>query len=103
MRDGQRGSSRPGLFRVLSAEILAAYRERIRHVEHARHHRHPELVQEFRGHGVRERQAAASQKSYLGACLASPMAWIVATALLVFMYFYVMKDTAKKLKLSGIK
>ena len=59
-------------------------------------------VAELTGRGVTA-VAAASQKSYLGACLASPMAWIVATALLVFMYFYVMKDTAKKLKLSGIK
>ena len=31
------------------------------------------------------------------ACMASPFAWIVATALLFVLYFYVMKDMKKKL------
>lgn len=58
-------------------------------------------VAELTGRGITA-VIAASEKSYLGACLASPMAWIVATALLVFMYFYVMKDTAKRLGLTAV-
>lgn len=41
--------------------------------------------------------AAASHKSYLAACMASPVAWIAASVLLVFMYHYVAKDMEKKL------
>ncbi|MDO4276407.1 MAG: MATE family efflux transporter [Eubacteriales bacterium] len=41
--------------------------------------------------------AAAMRKSYLGACLASPVAWIFAAALLILMYHFVMKDMQKKL------
>lgn len=55
-------------------------------------------VAELGGRGITA-VVAASKESYLGACLASPMAWIVATLLLVFMYFYVMKDTERKLGL----
>ena len=40
---------------------------------------------------------AANNKSYTMACMASPFAWIVATALLIILYFYVMKDMKKKL------
>lgn len=40
---------------------------------------------------------SAKRMSYFGICLASPMAWIAATTLLVIMYFYVMKDMKKKL------
>lgn len=58
-------------------------------------------VAELTGRGITA-VIAASEKSYLGACLASPMAWIVATALLVFMYFHVMKDTAKRLGLTAV-
>ena len=43
---------------------------------------------------------AASRKSYLGTCMASPVAWIVATLLLIAMYFYVMKDMEKRLSAS---
>lgn len=53
-------------------------------------------VAELLGRGVTA-VVAASHKSYFGACMASPMAWIVATALLVAMYFFVMKDMGKKL------
>lgn len=35
---------------------------------------------------------ASYQKSYVGVCLASPMAWILAGALLLLMYFKIMKD-----------
>jgi Na+-driven multidrug efflux pump len=42
---------------------------------------------------------AAKRRSYLGICMASPVAWILASALLIFMYYFVMKDMAKKLKL----
>ena len=56
-------------------------------------------VAELSGRGITA-VIAASGKSYLGTCMASPVAWIIATVLLVFMYFFVMKDTAKKLKLN---
>lgn len=55
-------------------------------------------VAELSGRGITA-IVAASKESYLGACLASPMAWIIATAMLVMMYLYVMKDTGKKLGL----
>ena len=35
---------------------------------------------------------ASYQKSYVGVCLASPMAWILAGALLLLIYFKIMKD-----------
>lgn len=54
-------------------------------------------VAELLGRGVTA-MAAAKNSSYLGTCMASPMAWITASALLWIMYFYVMKDMAKKLK-----
>ena len=31
------------------------------------------------------------------ACMASPFAWVVATVLLIVLYFYLMKDMKKKL------
>lgn len=52
-------------------------------------------VAELTGRGVTALYAA-SKKSYLDACLASPVAWIVAGTLLAFMYFYVMRDMEKK-------
>lgn len=53
-------------------------------------------VAELVGRGVTA-VVAAHKKSYAGACLASPAAWIVATILLITMYFYVIKDTERKL------
>lgn len=53
-------------------------------------------VAELTGRGVTA-IVAAKKESYFVACMASPVAWIVATALLVFMYFYVMKDMGRKL------
>lgn len=53
-------------------------------------------VAELVGRGVTALYAA-SKKSYLDACLASPMAWIVAGTLLAFMYFYVMRDMEKRI------
>ena len=53
-------------------------------------------VAELVGRGVTA-MIAARHKSYLGTCLASPVAWIVAGVLLIFMYFYVMKDMNQKL------
>ena len=44
---------------------------------------------------------AAMKKSYFGTCMASPVAWIFASVLLVCMYFYVMKDMRKKLGLNN--
>lgn len=55
-------------------------------------------VAELTGRGITA-LIAGHQKSYFMACLASPMAWIVASALLVFMYFFVMKDMGRKLNL----
>ncbi len=40
---------------------------------------------------------AARQRSYLGVCLASPAAWVLAAALLLVMYFYIMKVDLKKI------
>ena len=40
---------------------------------------------------------AADARSYTMACMASPFAWIVATVLLIVLYFYVMKDMKRKL------
>ena len=40
---------------------------------------------------------AAGQKSYLGVCLASPAAWILASALLIVMYYYIVKVDLKKI------
>lgn len=53
-------------------------------------------VAELAGRGVTA-MASGMRKSYLGACLASPVAWIFAAVLLFFMYSYVMKDMRKKL------
>ena len=53
-------------------------------------------VAELIGRGVMA-VVAAHEKSYRMACMASPFAWIVATALLFVLYFYVMKDMKKKL------
>ena len=40
---------------------------------------------------------AARQRSYLGVCLASPAAWVLAAVLLLAMYFYIMKVDLKKI------
>lgn len=40
---------------------------------------------------------AAGRKSYLGVCLASPAAWILASLLLIGMYYYVVKVDLKKI------
>lgn len=40
---------------------------------------------------------AARQRSYLGVCLASPAAWVLAATLLLVMYFYIMKVDLKKI------
>lgn len=53
-------------------------------------------VAELVGRGV-VAVVAAGQKSYLGVCLASPAAWILASALLIGMYFYVVKIDFKKI------
>lgn len=39
---------------------------------------------------------AAGKRSYVGVCLASPIAWIFAAALLIVMYFYIMKHDMEK-------
>lgn len=53
-------------------------------------------VAELAGRGITA-VIAAERMSYFGTCMASPMAWIIASALLIGMYFYVMKDMKKKL------
>lgn len=40
---------------------------------------------------------AAGQRSYLGICLASPAAWILAGGLLIVMYYYIMNHDIKKI------
>ena len=53
-------------------------------------------VAELIGRGV-VAVIAAGQKSYLGVCLASPAAWILASALLIVMYYYIVKVDLKKI------
>ena len=53
-------------------------------------------VAELVGRGV-VAVIAAGQKSYLGVCLASPAAWVLASLLLIGMYYYVVKIDLKKL------
>ena len=56
-------------------------------------------VAELAGRGITA-LVAAQHSSYIGTCLASPVAWIFASCLLGFMYIFVMKDMAKKLAVS---
>lgn len=53
-------------------------------------------VAELVGRGVMS-VIAAQQKSYFGVCLASPAAWVLAAALLIGMYFYVIKIDLKNI------
>ena len=53
-------------------------------------------IAELIGRGV-VALAAAGQKSYIGVCMASPVAWVCAALLLIVMYFYIMKHDMKKL------
>lgn len=53
-------------------------------------------VAELVGRGV-VAVIAAGQKSYLGVCLASPAAWVLASALLLGMYSYVVKVDLRKI------
>ena len=53
-------------------------------------------VAELVGRGV-VAVIAAGQKSYLGVCLASPAAWVLASALLIGMYYYIVKIDLKKI------
>ncbi len=53
-------------------------------------------VAELIGRGV-VAVIAAGQKSYLGVCLASPVAWILASVLLIVMYYYIVKVGLKKI------
>ena len=52
-------------------------------------------VAELVGRGV-VAVAAAGQKSYVGVCLASPAAWVLAGGLLIVMYYYIMLHDLKK-------
>lgn len=53
-------------------------------------------VAELIGRGV-VAVIAAKQKSFAGVCLASPAAWLLASALLIVMYYYIMKIDIKKI------
>lgn len=53
-------------------------------------------VAELVGRGVMS-VIAAQQKSYLGVCLASPAAWVLAALLLIAMYCYVIRIDLKKI------
>ena len=53
-------------------------------------------VAELIGRGV-VAVIAAGQKSYLGVCVASPAAWVLASLLLIGMYYYVVKIDLKKI------
>ena len=54
-----------------------------------------EVLAELIGRGV-VAVVAAGRKSYVGVCLASPAAWVLAGSLLLVMYFYIMKHDMKK-------
>lgn len=54
-------------------------------------------VAELVGRGV-VAVIASRQKSFVGVCLASPAAWVLAGALLLVMYYYVIKKCEKKFK-----
>ena len=41
---------------------------------------------------------AAHYRSYFGTCMASPVAWILASALLLVMYHFIMKDLDQRFK-----
>lgn len=53
-------------------------------------------VAELAGRGIAAKIAAAL-KSYTGVCLASPAAWVLASALLIGMYYYIVKIDIKKI------
>lgn len=53
-------------------------------------------VAELIGRGV-VAVIAAGKRSYVGVCLASPAAWVLAGGLLLIMYFYIMKHNAETL------
>lgn len=53
-------------------------------------------VAELIGRGV-VAVIAAGQKSYPGVCLASPAAWVLASVLLIAMYYYIVKVDLKKI------
>ena len=53
-------------------------------------------VAELVGRGV-VALIAAGQRSYLGVCLASPAAWVLAGGLLIVMYYYIMNRSIKKI------
>ena len=52
-------------------------------------------VAELVGRGV-VAMIAAGQKSYFGVCMSSPAAWILASALLIVMYYYVIHQNEKR-------
>lgn len=53
-------------------------------------------VAELIGRGVGA-LIAAKERSYLGVCLASPAAWVLAGGLLIAMYYYIMNVHMKKI------
>ena len=53
-------------------------------------------VAELIGRGV-VALIAAKERSYLGVCLASPAAWVLAGGLLIAMYYYIMNVHMKKM------
>lgn len=53
-------------------------------------------VAELVGRGVAA-VIAAGQKSYVGVCLASPAAWVLAAALLIGMYYYIVKVDLRRI------
>ena len=56
-------------------------------------------IAELVGRGVAA-VLAARHNSYWGVCMASPLAWILASALLLIMYVYVIRDTKRRLNLT---
>ena len=52
-------------------------------------------VAELIGRGV-VAIVAARDKSYVGVCMASPAAWVLAGGLLIIMYFYVIRQSTTR-------
>lgn len=58
-------------------------------------------IMELIGRGVTA-VVAARKQSYIGVCLASPMAWVAASLFLAAMYVYCMRDMEKKFGKTGM-
>ena len=59
-------------------------------------------VAELAGRGIMA-VVSAKWKSYIGVCMAGPAAWILADALLIAMYYYIMRHDMKRFEKNGVE